>query len=241
MVAKKRSGFISVVLPTYNEAENVRPVTAHIKRVLKDRLMEIIIVDDDSPDRTWRIVERMKDPKIRLIHRTKERGLASAIAAGVNDARGSVIVWMDCDSGIPPEEIPNLVDKLKKYPVAIGSRYVRGGKDMRSRFRGGASVLINRFAQLMLGSHARDYTSGFAAIRKDILKHFPFPDTGFGEYFIDFIYLCGKHDLKVAEVGYVYKDRMRGVSKSGDTPGTLFRLGMNYTGRIIKLYFQDKF
>ena len=238
---KKKNLKISVVLPTYNERENVEEVTERISKVLGNNLFEIIIVDDNSPDKTWKIVQEMNNPKYRVIRRMHEKGLASALARGVNEAKGDVIVWLDCDLGIPPEDIPILVKKLNNYDIAIGSRYVKGGKDLRPKIRTVTSIMINFFAKILLGFYVRDYTSGFAAVKKEVFSRVKFPDKGFGEYFIEFIYNCGKKKFKIAEVGYIYTDRLRGKSKSGDNIFILFRLGIQYTTRIISLFLKETF
>jgi len=232
---------ISVVLPTYNESENVQEVTNRISQTLGNNLYEIIIVDDNSPDGTWKLVQEMNNPKYRLIRRVKERGLASALARGVSEAKGDMIVWLDCDLGIPPEEIPLLVNKLDKYDVAIGSRYVGCGKDLRPKIRTITSVMINYLAKNLLGHYVKDYTSGFAAVKKEVFAKIKFPDKGFGEYFIEFIYNCGKMNFKIAEEGYIYTDRLRGKSKSGENVFILLKLGIQYIMRIITLYLRDLF
>ena len=120
---------VSVILPSYNERENIEEAIDRISKALGDQLLEIIIVDDDSPDETWRLVKELNHEKVNLIHRTEAKGLASALAAGVSSSKGETVVWLDCDLGIPPEEIINLIDRLNIFDVSIGSRYVKNGSD----------------------------------------------------------------------------------------------------------------
>lgn len=228
---------ISVVLPTYNERENIVEAIERISKTLGENLLEIIVVDDNSPDGTWDIVQKLKNPKVRLIRRMHEKGLASALARGVEETKGNVVVWLDCDLGIPPEVIPRLVEKLREHEVAIGSRYVKGGKDTRARWRALLSVMINVFAGLMLGFHVKDYTSGFAAVRKEVLNTIKLSKKGFGEYFIEFIYECSKKNFSVAEIGYIYSNRKGGLSKSDGSIITLLKYGIQYGFRIIKCRF----
>jgi dolichol-phosphate mannosyltransferase len=235
MVKKK----ISVILPTYNEVENVLEVTQRISKILGDDLFEIIIVDDNSPDQTWKIVKEMKNPSYKLIRRFDKKGLASALGDGIKRAKGDIIVWLDCDLGIPPEEIPNLINAIESNAdIAIGSRYVSGGKDLRPKIRTITSRLINNLAQILLGRYVKDYTSGFAAVKKEVFKKVKFPGAGFGEYFIEFIFDSGRKGFKIAEVGYVYTDRLRGESKSGANIRVLIRYGFQYTFRILQLFFK---
>lgn len=236
---KENNRRISVVLPTYNERENVVEVTSRVSKLLGKDLYEIIIVDDNSPDKTWQVVQQMKNPKYKLVRRMKEKGLASALATGLNQANGDIIVWLDCDLGIPPEDIKKLVDKIGPYDVVIGSRYVGSGKDLRSKLRAFYSVLINKFAQLLLGPKIKDYTSGFAAAKKQVIQQVKFSKKGFGEYFVEFSHKCVKKKFRILEVGYSYTDRLRGISKSGDSLKTIIRLGMQYISKVISMFVKD--
>ena len=139
---------LSMIIPTYNEKENIEQIIERIFKVYDDNKIdgEVIVVDDNSPDGTWKIVQDMKNPKYKLIRRIDEKGLASALARGIAEAKGNIIVWLDCDLGIPPEDIPRLVEKLDKYDVVIGSRYVKGGKDLRSKLRIAYSFVLDGFA-----------------------------------------------------------------------------------------------
>lgn len=226
---------VSVIFPSYNESENIVEAIKRVSKSLGRQLYEVIVVDDNSPDETWKIVQELKNPKVRVIRRMKERGLASAIARGVKESRGKVIVWLDCDLGIPPEVIPRLVEKLKSCDVAIGSRYVKGGKDTRQKWRSMLSIMINVFASLVLGFYIKDHTSGFIAVREKVFKKVSLSDRGFGEYFVEFMYKCAKNNFRIAEVGYVYKNRKGGISKSDGNILTLLRYGFQYGFKIIKL------
>ena len=123
---------VSIILPTYNEKDNVKEVIERLDKSLGKALLEILVVDDDSPDETWKVVEEIgeRDDRIKLIHRTDQTGLASAVKRGVSEAAGDVIVWMDCDLGLPPEVVPRLVEKLaisefpkwRKYLISLSFR-----------------------------------------------------------------------------------------------------------------------
>jgi dolichol-phosphate mannosyltransferase len=231
---------VSVVLPSYNEKDNIKEALERIDKSLGPQLKEIIVVDDDSPDETWKIVQDMDNPKYRIIRRLNERGLASALARGVNEAKGDIVVWLDCDLGIPPEEIPRLVEKLPEYDVAIGSRYVKGGADTRPKFRTFLSTALNLYISVLLGREVTDYTSGFIAVKKEVLENIKLNTKGFGEYFVEFAYKCLKNNYKVTEVGYIYSNRKGGVSKSDGNMFTLFKLGFQYGFRTIKLRLTGK-
>ena len=203
---------ISVVMPSYNERDNVPEAMHRIAETLGDSLLEIIIVDDNSPDKTWELVEEMhrEDPRFKVMRRMLKRGLASALAEGTRAAKGDIIVWLDCDLGIPPEDITKLVEKLPEYDVAIGSRYVPGGMDTRHKFRGFLSHVFNWYTRLVLGRHFWDWTSGFAAATKEAMQKCPLTEDGFGEYFIEWVYVCTLNNIKMVEVPYRY-----GLRKAG--------------------------
>jgi len=232
---------VSVVLPSYNEKENVEEVISRISKSVGGSLHEVIVVDDDSPDGTWKIVNEISkmDKRVKLIHRTKEKGLASALDDGVRAASGNVVVWLDCDLGLPPEDIPRLVSKLDKYDVAIGSRYAKGGRDLRPIWRSLLSVGLNWYSSLLLGWQVRDYTSGFVATRKEVLNYVRWQRNGFGEYFAEFAHQCFRKGFAVTEVGYKFRDRAGGKSKT-DGLVRLLSLGWQYGVKILELKFNIK-
>lgn len=226
---------VSVVLPSYNERDNIVEAIQRISASLGDQLHEIIVVDDDSPDQTWKLVEDLKLPYVKVMRRINEKGLSSALDDGIRSATGNKVVWLDCDLGLSPEEIPALVKHLDQYDVAIASRYVKGGKDPRPLLRVSLSVMINFFAATVLGFGVRDYTSGFCATKREVFDTVSFSRDGFGEYFIDFAYRCQKKKLKIIEVPCIYRVRPGGVSKSDGSIWTLLKLGRDYGTRILSL------
>ncbi|MFA6635519.1 MAG: polyprenol monophosphomannose synthase [Candidatus Omnitrophota bacterium] len=229
---------ITIVLPTYNEAENTPRLIMSLENSFKDSL-EILVVDDDSPDKTWQIVESMGLPEVRVIRRIGERGLATAIARGVDEARGDIVGWMDVDMCHPPSLLPQMLSFLNEYDVVIGSRYVNGGKDDRGPFRVFTSRLINRFAGLLLGFYVKDYDSGFILIKKEVIDRVGFPSSGYGDYFIELMYRCKRNGFKVKEVPYVFRDREVGESKTAGSLMDFFKLGFGYITRIVKLRFRS--
>ena len=123
---------ITIVLPTFNERDNIAPLIERGLAALAGYEAEMVVVDDDSPDGTWQVVAALaeRDPRVRLIHRTEERGLTSAIAAGLAAARGKWVGWMDCDLSMPPEDLPCLAAALAAgADIVAGSRYLPGGRD----------------------------------------------------------------------------------------------------------------
>ncbi len=228
-----KSASISVVLPSYNERDNIAEAIQRIAQALGDGLLEIIIVDDNSPDKTWELVEQLNHPKVRLIRRIDKKGLASALADCTKAAKGDSIVWLDCDLGIPPEDIVRLVEKLDEYDIAIGSRYMPGGMDTRHKFRAFLSRVFNFYTKLILGNGCKDWTSGFAAARRETMRQVPLSDEGFGDYFIEWAYVCSCKKMRMTEVAYRYGLRKAGVSKTDGNVWVFLKLGLNYAYRVI--------
>jgi dolichol-phosphate mannosyltransferase len=223
---------ISIILPTYNERENVKKVIEEIICNVNS-LQEIIVVDDNSPDGTWSIIEKMavSDKKIKLIRRVNERGLTSAIWAGIIQANGAYIAWMDCDMSMHPSVLPSLIQGLNSYDIVIGSRYVKGGEDRRPLFRRFVSRGLNVFAQVVLSISIKDLTSGFVAVRKEVFKNIKL-EGNYGEYCIRFLYEAFKRGYKIKELPYVFTDRTDGKSKSEES---FFSFGIGYIKTIFKL------
>jgi dolichol-phosphate mannosyltransferase len=229
---------ISILLATYNERENIIDMVEEVLAALPTEA-EIVLIDDDSPDDTWRIVEEIGDERIRVIRRIGERGLASAYQRGIDEARGDVIGWLDCDLGMPASLLPKMIEYLDTVDVVVGSRYVAGGGDDRDFVRVFASKLINGFARLVLGNHIFDYDSGFIVLKKSVLESIQFRAEGHGEYFIELLYKATRAGFQIYEVGYVFKDRIRGESKSAPGLIPFLRTGLDYVRRIIEIRIKD--
>ena len=201
---------VSVILPTYNEKDNVLLLILDIQSQLNNQEYEIIVVDDDSPDGTWKIVQKLKekDEKIHLIRRQGRTGLTSAISEGIGVATGGVVVWMDCDLSMPPEKINDLLQKINDgYDLAVASRYIPGGgmviieRSQDSIISAVLSFLMNFAIQKILDSSFKDYTSGFIAVKKDIVDDIKLRGD-YGEYFIDFIYRATKKGYNISMIPY---------------------------------------
>ena len=156
----------------------------------------------------------------------------------MNSSKGKIVVWLDCDLGIPPEEIITLVNHLNIYDVSIGSRYVNSGCDTRAKWITISSTVLNKFAQMMLSKEVKDYTSGFIAVKRKVFNHVKINPEGFGEYFIEFAYRCIQKGYKIVEVGYSYGDRKGGISKSTDNIFVFLALGLSDIKKIIYLKFK---
>ncbi len=241
---------VSVILPTYNEAGNIvdlaKEIHAHVAQP-----HEIIVVDDNSPDGTSRLIQQLIEsgevPGLRLETRMTDRGLTKSIQRGIDLAQGDVIVWLDCDFSMPPHVIPHLLHKIEEgYDIAVGSRFVHGGHYKKAKqWIGGEesrlAILLSRILNFCLRyalyPSFHDYTSGFIAVRKDVLRKIRLRGN-YGEYFIDLICRAIMLGYPYIEIPYVNVPRRAGESKTGASITHLFKTGWPYLftiGRVWRL------
>jgi dolichol-phosphate mannosyltransferase len=229
---------ITLVLPTYDERDNIIPLIERGLAALAGYQVEILVVDDDSPDGTWQVVAGLAehDSRVRLIRRTEERGLTSAIVTGIANARGAWVGWMDCDLSMPPEDLPRLAEALADgADVAVGSRYAPGGRDVGHSWVGRAfSWSINRAARLLLDRRIQDYTSGFILARRQVFDQIDLRGD-YGEYCIDLLYRAARAGFRVEEIPYVCVPREVGESKTATNPLGYITRGWNYVVTIVRL------
>ncbi len=230
---RPKNSQVSIIVPTYNEKENIVALIEELRKNISAPL-EIIVVDDGSPDGTGERVEELSHPEVKVIHR-KTRGLAGAFHRGILEATGDLIGWMDADMTMPAHVMKKLISYLDEFDIAIGSRYVKGGLDNRHTIRVLASKAINGLARFILGGSIMDYDSGFIAIRREVFDYITIVPIGYGDYFIEFIYDACRAGLKIKEVGYEFRDRTKGVSKSAPSLVRFLVTGLRYVIRIFSL------
>lgn len=214
-----RNQKVSIVIPTYNEKENILKLVPEIQKIFK-RLAnyqpEVVIVDDDSPDRTGHeLKKKFKSHSVRVFIRKKEKGLASAIKLGIEKSRGEIIIGMDADFNHDPKIIPDLLKKLKIAKIVVASRFIKqGGMDDKFRYFG--TKIFNLILRLFLGFPSTDNASGFYTIRKRNLVTLGLEKIyyGYGEYHLRLVYLAKQAGFKISEVPVYYKARLYGQSKS---------------------------
>jgi dolichol-phosphate mannosyltransferase len=227
----KAGGLVSVILATYNERETLPEMIRRIRRHIRDPV-EIVVVDDDSPDRTWEVARNLGGPGMKVIRRTGVKGLASALLRGILESRGEILCWWDADMLMCPEIAPAMIQLLGESDIVIGSRYAPGGKDLRGPARVWTSRALNGLAQAVLGHGIRDYDSGFIVLRRRVLDRvLPVP-TGFGEYFMEFMYTAAGRGLSIREYPYTLTERSGGTSKASPDPVRFLAAGMRYGIRI---------
>ncbi len=211
---------VLVVLPTYNEAENIDRVLRHIRKALPEG--GVLVVDDGSPDGTAEMAERVgtEIAGIEVLRRPAKAGLGSAYRAGFawGLERGwEALVEMDADFSHDPDALPDLVAPLEHgVDLSVGSRYVPGGSIPNWAWhRRLLSEWGNRYASLMLGLHITDSTSGFRAYRADMLRRLDLGRIradGYG-FQIEMVHQVLLHGGRVAEVPIRFVDRVEGKSK----------------------------
>lgn len=229
---------VSAVLPTYNEKGNIKNLILTISRQLTPS-PEIIVVDDNSPDRTWEIVGGLQKevPGLQLHRRMTERGLASALKEGIESATGDAITWMDCDFSHPPTLIPEMLKALDEFDVVIASRYVKGGGQKGPFIRDITSRSFNIFASLVLSSKVNDWTSGYAMIKKEVLEQVAIEPMGqgYGEYFVAMLYGALRRGFRVKEIPYTCFYNSEHESKTSTNFFKLLTFGSSYGLSVLDL------
>ena len=209
-----------VILPTYNEAENLERIVDAVLAQLPER-GRILVVDDNSPDGTGEIADRLaaSNDSISVLHRRQKEGLGPAYLAGFRvalDGGAQRIVEMDADFSHDPAYLPRLIGAAEHFDLVIGSRYVPGGGvtdwgPMRRLISRGGST----YARLALGLPIRDLTGGFKCFRREVLETIDLDSIEARGYAfqVETTYRALKAGFRVLEIPIVFKDRADGTSK----------------------------
>lgn len=212
---------ITIVIPTYNEAQNL-PLLVEAILAQKIDGLGILIVDDMSPDGTGEIADALaaKHKNIEVLHRQGPRGLGRAYIFGFEHAlqRGAdVIGQMDCDFSHPPEKLPELVAKLAGCDLALGSRYIAGGSidEHWPLWRKALSRWGNFYARTILGIPVKDVTGAFRLWRRELLEKIPYQDVVSSGYVFlyEILFLAHRAGARFGEVPFHFADRVKGESK----------------------------
>ena len=230
---------VTVVIPTYNEAGNIVPLIEQIiQHVGVKYQLEVIVVDDSSPDGTARIaLDRfVGDDRIKVIQRTEDKGLGSAVGHGMRLATSDVVVGMDADLTHTPFQIPDMVHVCERFDLVSGSRFAAGGS-MQDRTHYFSSFVFNLFIRILLGTQIQDNLGGFFVVRRHILDELPHEKIffGYGDYFIRLLYFTQRFGSSVVEIPTQYTLRTFGSSKSN-----YFKMIGTYTSAAIKLLSSSK-
>ena len=208
-----------IIIPTYNEAENIERIIEEIFKLNLD--INILVVDDNSPDGTSKIVEEItgRDNKVSLIKRKAKMGLGTAYVAGFKYAiqeRYDYIFEMDADFSHDPKEIPNFLEKIREYDLVIGSRYIKGVNIVNWPLRRLIlSYGANIYTRLITGLPVKDSTGGYKCFRRKVLESIDLDKIHSGGYAfqIEMNYKAWKKGFKITEIPIIFIDRTEGSSK----------------------------
>jgi len=212
---------ITIVLPTYNEAENLPKLVSALLSLPLD--LDILVVDDHSPDGTGQIADGLsKDHpgQIAVLHRAKKGGLRSAYIEGFHkalDLDGEAIVQMDADFSHDPAVLQEMVRRIASSDVVIGSRYVKGGSldDRWAAWRKSLSAFGNFYARTILGFPLHDVTAGYRMWRRDVLQAMPLNRIRSSGYVfqVEMAYVAHLMGYRIVEIPIHFAERVRGKSK----------------------------
>ena len=233
---------ISIILPTYNESQNIVNILKLIRENIPNGIStETIVVDDNSPDGTGKIVEdyilgikKIAENTIDIIHRKAKNGLSSAILNGIQNAKGDTIVVMDSDFSHPPQIIPKMIEAFKQYQcdLVVASRYITGGNIQGwTTKRKIMSKIATLIAKKGLGVKTKDPMSGFFAFKKNIIKGLNFDALGY-KFLLEI--LVKTKDINVKEIPYTFENRKLGSSKLDNS------IIIDYFKSVWKLYKNGK-
>lgn len=208
-----------IVIPTYNEVHNIQKLIP----LLLDKYpeLDILIVDDNSPDGTAGFVEQTgkSDTRVKVLKREKKMGLGTAYVAGfkymLNNGYQSVI-QMDADYSHDPFEIKNFLEKIKDYDLVIGSRYIEGVRVINWPIRRLLlSYFANIYTRIITGMPVKDATGGFKCFRREVLESINLDKIHSNGYSfqIEMNYIAWKNKFKLIEIPIVFVDRIHGTSK----------------------------
>ncbi|WP_018699205.1 glycosyltransferase [Amorphus coralli] len=210
---------ITVVLPTYNERDNVPIAIERVARALDGRLWEIIVVDDDSPDGTSDVVNAIseRDGRVRCIRRVGRRGLSGACVEGMIAAASPIVAVMDSDLQHDETILPRMLEAVKSgsADIAVGSRYVDGGASNEglSAVRQAGSKLANGLAKVLLGVRLNDPMSGFFMLRREMVERLEPKLSRQGFKILLDIVASAPRSIRVVEVPFSFRERVAGESK----------------------------
>jgi len=214
---------VLVVIPTYNERENLEPIVKRLHTALPTA--HVLVVDDGSPDGTGELADKLAaaDERVRVLHRTEKAGLGAAYVAGFQwglEREYAVLVEMDADGSHGPEDLPRMLDALTDADLVIGSRYVPGGKVINwPKSRQFISWAGNFYSRVALGAKVKDITAGFRAYRREVLEKLKLGNIASQGYCfqIDLAWRTIEAGFTVVEVPITFTERAVGTSKmSGD-------------------------
>jgi dolichol-phosphate mannosyltransferase len=212
---------VVVMIPTYNERENIRELIDEILNLKLEYDLQIVVADDNSPDGTAEIVEEIarNDKRVHLLVRKKRRGRGAGGIDGFKEAlklNPDYVIEMDGDFSHQPKYIPLLIKHCKNYDIVIGSRFIKGGKDLnRSLIRKFITFLVRNFIRKLFKIPVKDVSSGYRCFRKEVLKKIDLDDLiSIGPSIVlEILYKAYLMNFTLYEVPIIFVDRRKGKTK----------------------------
>jgi dolichol-phosphate mannosyltransferase len=208
---------VSIILPTFNEKNNILLLVKLIKKYIKSINYEIIVVDDNSPDKTGLICKKKfkKDNNVKILINKTRVGFAKSIHKGILHSSKKLLVIMDTDFTHDPILIPKMIRLTNEYDIISGSRYCAGGY-MVEQIHSHLSYIYNLLLKIVLKTQVQDNLGGFFCISKKNLSKLPNKNIfyGYGEYFFRLLFFATKKNYSILEIPAVYHKRKSGKSKS---------------------------
>jgi len=225
---------ISIILPTYNEKDNVLPLIKAIHAELCGYDHELLVVDDNSSDGTEQAVADLKDPLVKFILRTKNRGFANSIRCGLENAAGEIFVVMDSDFNHQPKYLPFMIHALSHYDCVSGSRFLYGGK-MLPRSRHILSWIFNIFIRTITRGTITDSLYGFFAIKRNTIERCNYDNIfwGYGDYCIRLMFYLQKNNATILQIPVI-----NGARKTGAGNSRFLKVFWQYFTESIKLAYK---
>jgi dolichol-phosphate mannosyltransferase len=228
-----------VVVPTYNEAENLPLIVPAV--LAQDQRLEVLIVDDDSPDGTGKRADdlALADPRVHVLHRPAKQGLGPAYRAGIRralDLGADYVVQMDADFSHPPAMLPRMIEEMAHHDVVSGSRYLEGITVVNWPIE---RILIsyfgNAYVRRVTGLQITDTTGGFRCVRRDMFERIGIDHVQANGYAfqIELNYRFAHARARVMEIPFFFTDRRRGTSKMS------WRIGFEAIWIAIRLRVAD--
>ncbi len=236
-----RQSYLSLVVPTYNERPNIRALVERISQILDPVLgqsYELIVVDDDSPDRTWELAQSLcaDYPQLQVVRRQQERGLATAVIRGWQEGQGQILAVIDSDLQHPPEILLKMLTAMDEgADLAVGSRNVEGGGvsdwGFIRRFLSRGAQLLGLIILPRVIGRVSDPMSGYFMVRRNAIAGRDLDPIGY-KILIEVI---GRGDIdKITELGYVFQERQEGASK------VTWKQYIEYISHLLRLRFRGR-
>ncbi len=229
-----KSDRVSIILPTYNEVDNVVALVRAIQAAVPEGVEhEILVMDDCSPDGTYDAVRRAfaDDIRVKPVLRTQNRGFAKSIREGIERATGQRVIIMDSDFTHDPREIPRLLHVGEVYDIVSGSRFCAGGR-MIDTTHYIISMIYNWVLRLVLRSQIQDNLGGYYTAWRVSLLKLPLDEIfyGYGEYYFRLLHFAQRARMSIVEIPAEYLPRSSGKSKSN-----WLRMLATYTAAAVRL------